>query len=250
MRDTHVSLGCDLLVFDLDGTLVDSETDLANAVNASLGSLGRPHLPQEQIVGFIGDGAATLVNRSLEATGGNIPDVAKPALDHFLSHYRQHLLDTTRTYPGVLEALTAIHAVSPLLPMAVLTNKPVNPSRSICDGLGLSPYFFANYGGNSFPMKKPHPAGLLSIVAEAASLRKRPVALTRTVMVGDSHVDVETARAAGVLSLGCLYGLSPTSLRASQPDSLAETPADWLPQLRRLLTPSPLAPASGAVSYH
>ncbi len=247
MPEPQEPLGCDLLVFDLDGTLVDSETDLANAVNASLVSLGRPPLPQRQIVSFIGEGAAVLVSRALEATGGNTPDVAQRALDHFILQYRQHLLDTTCAYPGVVEALQSICAVAPALPMAVLTNKPVNPSHSICDGLGLSPFFFANYGGNSFPTKKPNPAGLLTLVAEAASLRKRPVALARTVMVGDSHVDVETARAAGVLSLGCLYGLSPASLLASRPDGLAHTPADWLPQLYRLLTPSPLAQARGAL---
>lgn len=176
-----------------------------------------------------------LVSRALKATGGYTPELADSAMRAFIGHYRQHLLDTTVTYPGVREALQAIRDAEPELPMAVLTNKPVNPSRSICDGLELSHFFFANYGGNSFPTKKPEPTGLRTLISEAAQLSARYVRPERTVMVGDSHVDVETARAAGVRSLGCLYGLSPASLLAAQPDAMAQTPTDWLPQLRVLL---------------
>lgn len=250
MPEVQEPLDCDLLVFDLDGTLVDSETDLANAVNASLATIHRPTLPQAQIVSFIGEGAAMLVDRSLEATGGRTPELADEALHRFIQHYRQHLLDTTRAYPGVVEALQSIRVANPALPMAVLTNKPVNPSHSICDGLSLSRYFFANYGGNSFATKKPDPAGLQALMAEAGRMRGRTVAPERTVMIGDSHVDIETARAAGVRSLGCLYGLSPATLRASNPDALAASPADWLPRLRSLMgaRPAPSAePQPGAL---
>lgn len=237
MPNTFVQHGlhCDLLVFDLDGTLVDSETDLANAVNASLHSLNRPLLTNSQIVSFIGEGAAALIERSLDATGGRTPELQEEALRLFITHYRQHLLDNTRAYPGVMEALQAIRAAAPSLPMAVLTNKPVNPSRLICDGLGLSRFLFANYGGNSFDTKKPDPAGLHTLMAEAAQLQGRAVNPACTVMVGDSHVDVQAARRAGVRSLGCLYGLSPDSLKAACPDAFATSPADWLPQLRHLL---------------
>lgn len=228
-------LNCDLLVFDLDGTLVNSETDLVNAVNASLQFLNRPILPQSQVVSFVGEGAAVLIERALNASGSCTSELQDVALAFFLIHYRQHLLDNTHAYPGVMEGLEAILAASPSLPMAVLTNKPVNPSRLICDGLGLSPFFFANYGGNSFATKKPDPAGLHTLAAEAARVQGRPVDMARIVMVGDSHVDVETARRAGVRSLGCLYGLSPTTLRSACPDALAASPADWLPQLRRIL---------------
>lgn len=231
----------DLLVFDLDGTLVDSETDLADAVNASLIALKRQSLPHKQVVGYIGDGAATLVSRALEASGGTDPKLAEGTLHRFIQYYRQHLLDNTRPYSGVVEALQAIQVYSPTTPMAVLTNKPVRPSRAICDGLDLSRFFFANYGGDSFPTKKPDPYGLRLVMAEAERLYGRAVDPARTVMVGDSHVDVETARAAGVRSLGCLYGLSPQTLLASKPGALAQTPADWLPQLRHLMasaTPS------------
>lgn len=229
-------LNCDLLVFDLDGTLVDSETDLANAVNGSLESLNRLALPHSQIVSFIGDGAGPLIERSLDAGGGRTPRLQEEALSRFIAHYREHLLDSTRAYPGVVEALNAIRTAAPSLPMAVLTNKPVNPSRAICDGLTLSRFFFANYGGNSFANKKPDPEGLHTLMAQAERLLGRPVDPARTIMVGDSHVDVETARAAGIRSLGCTYGLSPASLKASHPDALATAPAEWLPQLRLLLS--------------
>ena len=143
------------------------------------------------------------------------------ALDWFIDYYRVHKLDYTYVYPGVLESLTAIRDRHPTLPMAVLTNKPVHPSRAICKHFGLDHFFFANYGGNSFPTKKPHPEGLLSLIAAA---RTTPA---ETVMIGDSHVDAETARAAGARSLGCTYGLSPESLAAAHPDRTVDHPHAW-----------------------
>jgi phosphoglycolate phosphatase len=225
-----------LLVFDLDGTLIDSSLDLCKSVNAALAHVGRPALPNALIASYIGDGAAMLVRRALgdpndldsqSPTAANT--IFQQAFDFFLGYYRVHKLDSTQAYPGVLEALTAIRERHPNLPMAVLTNKPVSPSREICTALGLAPFFFQNYGGNSFPTKKPDPEGLLTLIAEANQLRAtaEPIAPANTVMIGDSDVDVLTARRAGACSLGCTFGLAPHALALAQPDLLADHPSDW-----------------------
>jgi phosphoglycolate phosphatase len=105
--------------------------------------------------------------------------------------------------------------------MAVLTNKPIGPSQAICDALGLSPYFFRIYGGNSFSTKKPDPQGLKALIREAG------VDPFETVMIGDSEIDVQTARSAGGWALGCRFGLSPHTLDAAEPDCLVDSAFDW-----------------------
>jgi phosphoglycolate phosphatase len=225
-----------LLIFDLDGTLVDSQIDLANSINATLTHYGKPELPPKTIATYIGDGASTLVRRAL-AHAHLIHDQPDPhddefieeALAWFIAYYRIHKLDFTYVYPGVLDALSAIRQRHPALPMAVLTNKPVMPSRAICEHFGLDRFFFQNYGGNSFPTKKPHPQGILALIAEASALRPAEPKITpiETVMIGDSHVDVETARACGAISLGCSYGLSPATLSAASPDVTVSQASDW-----------------------
>ena len=222
-----------LLVFDLDGTLIDSSLDLCNSVNAALTHVGKPVLPNALIASYIGDGAAMLVRRALGDPGdldSLTPDedhLFHRAFDFFLSYYRIHKLDNTRVYAGVLEALNTIRAAHSSLPMAVLTNKPVNPSRDICTALDLAPFFFQNYGGNSFPTKKPDPAGLLTLIAEAGTLTASTISPEETVMIGDSDVDVLTARRAGARSVGCTFGLAPHSLAAAQPDLSVEHPSEW-----------------------
>ena len=231
-----------LVVFDLDGTLIDSSEDLCASVNAALAHIGRRSLSPDAITGFIGDGAASLVRRALAATGHEIPG-PHAAADHeilfdrtfrfFLEFYREHKLDTTTAYPGVLKSLQTMHERRPDLLMAVLTNKPVNPSRVICEALGLSPFFFAIYGGNSFATKKPAPEGLLTLIEEARGLLSskgmaaEDLASDGVVMVGDAPPDVLAARACGALSLGCLHGLAPDALLATKPDLIARTPDDW-----------------------
>ncbi len=225
-----------LLVFDLDGTLVDSQLDLANSINATLNHFGKPELPLATVAAYIGDGAAMLVRRALAHSHliASEPDphddaFVEQALSWFLAYYRIHKLDHTYVYPGVLDALTAIRQRHLTLAMAVLTNKPIAPSHAICDHLGLSPFFFQIYGGNSFPTKKPDPMGLLQLIAEASSLdpSQPPIERHETVMLGDSHVDIETARAAGTYSLGCAYGLSPKTLAAANPDQTVEHARQW-----------------------
>ena len=221
-----------LLVFDLDGTLIDSRADLCASVNATLRHFNRPMLPDEVIASFIGDGASMLVRRSLGDPADE--EFVSNAVEYFLGYYRVHKLDHTYVYDGVfevLEKLVAKHGKSgrprssPGQRMAILSNKPVAPSKEICDELQLRKYFFQIYGGNSFPTKKPDPQGLLTLIAEA---RVRP---EETLMIGDSDVDILTARAIGAWTLGCKFGLSPHTLEYAQPDCLVDEPRDWLAAL-------------------
>ncbi len=227
-----------LVVFDLDGTLIDSRIDLCNSVNATLTHLGKPTLPEAVIAGYIGDGVSMLIRRALGDPSGDIHDeeYVNEALTFFLSYYRVHKLDYTYVYPGVIEALETIREMLPHLPMAVLTNKPVNPSRDICTHFGLNRFFFQNYGGNSFHTKKPDPLGLITLIEEANILDPTQPLITpaTTIMIGDSDVDILTARNCGARSIGCTFGLAPHTLAAAQPDQLAHSPADW-PALLGLL---------------
>jgi phosphoglycolate phosphatase len=219
-----------LIVFDLDGTLIDSRVDLCNSVNATLAHLGKPTLPEAVISGYIGDGASMLVRRAIGDPEGDSTDeqYVTEALTFFLDYYRIHKLDHTYVYPGVLESLEMICTASPKILMAVLTNKPVHPSRDICSHFGLSRFFFQNYGGNSFHTKKPAPHGLETLIDEASTLAGHTITPTETVMVGDTDIDVLTARNCGARSIGCTFGLKPHSLFDAPPDHLAHTPADWL----------------------
>src|ERR1051326_5981581 len=197
-----------LLIFDLDGTLVDSRMDLANSVNAMLRHYERPELPTDVIGSYIGNGAPMLVRRSL----GDPDDenFVQDALLYFMAWYREHKLDHTYVHEGIKESLDAIRASRNGRPvkMAVLSNKPVGPSRAIVEVLGLGVYFFRVYGGNSFHTKKPDPTGVEALREEAEA---RP---EETVLIGDSDVDVITARNAGTFSLGVTYGLAPHTLRS------------------------------------
>ena len=217
-----------LLVFDLDGTLIDSAQDLCNSVNATLENFGRPHLSDEIIAGYIGNGALMLVRRAFATDDGKEPgeELLAESYKFFLDYYREHKLDYTYAYDGVLEALDALHKVHdqldvPARAMAVLTNKPVRPAQAICEALGLAPYFLRIYGGNSFSTKKPDPEGLLALMKDAGATPEQ------TVMIGDSQVDVLTARNAGAWCIGCTFGLAPGSLEAIPPDVLVDSPADW-----------------------
>jgi phosphoglycolate phosphatase len=227
-----------LLVFDMDGTLIDSQIDLANSINAMLAHLGKPELPHAVLLGYIGDGATMLVRRALGDPEGDVHDeeYVNAALEFFLAHYRVHKVDFTYVYAGVTEALAAIRAARPGIAMAVLTNKPVGVSREICAHFGLDRFFFQVYGGNSFHTKKPDPAGLLTLMAEASALDGAGAAITpgETVMIGDSDVDILTARNCGARAIGCSYGLSPHSLAAAAPDAVVATPAELPAALRRV----------------
>lgn len=216
-----------LLVFDLDGTLIDSAQDLCNSVNATLTHFGRARLTDATIAGYIGNGALTLVRRAFDTDGGSIADDQLGlAYNFFLEYYREHKLDFTYAYDGVLESLSALRTVhdepgSASRAMAVLTNKPVGPARVICQALGLAPYFINIYGGNSFATKKPDPEGMFALMREANATPEE------TVMIGDSHVDVQTARNAGAWCIGCTFGLQPHTLDVVPPDILVDSPLGW-----------------------
>jgi phosphoglycolate phosphatase len=226
-----------LLVFDLDGTLIDSAQDLCNSVNATLAHFGLKHLEDSEIAGFIGNGALMLIRRALARESGSEVDeeFLQTAYMFFLDYYRTHKLDFTYAYDGVLEALQALKDLSYLDKMkklgkqphtlAVLTNKPVRPARDICAALGLAPYFLHIYGGNSFSTKKPNPEGLLTLMADCGATPEE------TVLIGDSQVDVQTARNAGAWAIGCTFGLAPETLETNQPDVLVDSPKDWIAAL-------------------
>src|SRR5258707_5038799 len=210
-----------LLIFDLDGTLVDSRIDLANSVNAMLRHYKKPELPSDLIASYIGTGAPVLVRRSL----GDPDDetFVQEALLYFMAYYREHKLDTTYVYDGIKEALDLLghvqnDGVASKMKMAVLSNKPVGPSKAIVEALGLGQYFFQVYGGNSFHTKKPDPAGVEALLAESGAR------VEETVIIGDSDVDIITARNAGAYSVGVTYGLAPHTLEDAPPDVLIDKP--------------------------
>ncbi len=210
-----------LLIFDLDGTLIDSRLDLVHSVNAALRHLGRPELPDDQIASYVGDGAPTLIRRTL-GTEANDEALVRKGLEYFLSYYREHKLDHTRVYDGVKEALQAVrHSRNGLQrKMAVLSNKPVVPSRAIVESLGLGDFFVKVYGGNSFATKKPDPEGAQTI------LRETGAAAEETLLIGDSGVDVATGRNAGLWTCGVTYGFAPHTLEQDPADVIIDTPKE------------------------
>jgi phosphoglycolate phosphatase len=193
-------------LFDLDGTLIDSKLDLVNSVNFMLLEMQREVLPLATVASYIGHGAPRLV---ADALG---PDTAeadrKRGLEIFLAYYTEHNLDATRAYPGVVEGLQSLQD----RPMAVLTNKPAKMSVEILEALGLHKYFRAVYGGDSFEKKKPDPAGALAI------LKNLGVNPRESAMVGDSDVDIKTARNAGMFAIGVNYGFGQHDRQAQPAD--------------------------------
>jgi phosphoglycolate phosphatase len=213
-----------LLVFDLDGTLIDSRLDLIHSVNAMLRHFERPELDGDVIASYVGDGAPALVQRALVHRDGSEDDEAfiRSALEYFLGYYRLHKLDHTTVYEGIPETLAALARASNGVQreMAVLSNKPVRPSQDIVQALGLGDYFVRIYGGNSFPTKKPDPLGVRTLLEETG------VQAAEALMIGDSSVDVLTGRNAGLWTCGVAYGFAPHSLEEVTPDVLVEKPRE------------------------
>jgi len=252
-----------LLVFDLDGTLIDSRLDLIHSVNATLRHFGRPELAGDIIASYVGDGAPVLVRRALAGQAGNGVDEAmfREALEYFLGYYRLHKLDHTTVYDGIPETLAALagdpcgaaapagrqsdalfgspspgsgsltsngradKSVRHMRLMAVLSNKPVRPSQDIVKALGLGDYFVRVYGGNSFPTKKPDPLGVRTLLEETG------VAAEEALIIGDSSIDVLTGRNAGLWACGVTYGFAPHTLEEVMPDVVLDRPRE----LRELL---------------
>ena len=201
-----------LLIFDLDGTLIDSKLDLVHSVNATRAMLDLAPISDDVVASYVGNGAPILIRRALGPSASEAE--VQRALQYFLAYYREHMLDHTHLYPGVQDALDRLHEAG--TKMAVLTNKPVRFSRSLVEGLGLAQHFFQVYGGNSFEQKKPHPIGIETLLEETGLARDR------TIMVGDSGVDIRTARNANVKACGVTYGFQPEGFLEDPPDLLVD----------------------------
>ncbi len=195
-----------LVIFDLDGTLVDSKEDLALSVNAMRERMGLPAVRHDVIASYVGHGVTTLVRRALGAEASD--EKIEKGMIIFLDYYREHMLDHTTLYPGVRGALEQLGGRT----LAVLTNKPVRFSREMLERLGLAPLFTAIYGGNSFPQKKPDPMGVERLMADTGARERQ------TLMVGDSDTDVLTGRNAGVWTCGVTYGFGAHTLEEAPPD--------------------------------
>jgi phosphoglycolate phosphatase len=208
-----------LLVFDLDGTLIDSRHDLADAANALIAERGGAPLPVDRITAMVGEGAALLVRRALTAAG--LDADVEEALPRFLVLYGDRLLVQTRLYDGTRHALETLAARANL---AILTNKPQQPTERILDGLDVARFFRWVIGGDTAHGRKPDPAGLRHLIATAGT---RAAA---TVMIGDSVIDLRTARAAGVRLALVRYGFGfPTTAgHASEDDLIVDGPEQLL----------------------
>ena len=207
-----------LIIFDLDGTLIDSSKDLAISMNATREHFGLLPLDPNLIFSFVGNGAYMLVRRALAPDATE--ELVQEALAFFLKFYRSHALEYTQLYPHIRETLEKLTAAGHKL--AVLTNKPQRISFDIIAALGLKDCFFRIYGGDSLSAKKPDPVGILTLVRETGS------SAADTVMVGDSAVDVQTARNAFVKSCGVSWGFQPETFQNNPPDMLVENASDLL----------------------
>jgi phosphoglycolate phosphatase len=211
------------LVFDLDGTLIDSRRDITTAINRTRATFGLPPLALEQVVRMVGEGARVLIER---AFNGEIPpESLDAALARYLEHYRQVCLDETRPYPGIEEMLAALAAVYPL---ALLSNKGEELSRIVLNGLGLDRWFREVLGGDSLPTRKPDPAGL-RLLADRLG-----VPLGELLLVGDTRIDAETARAAGCAFALVEWGFPrPPGIEELAADLKVAKAADLVAALRR-----------------
>jgi phosphoglycolate phosphatase len=192
-------------------------------MNATREHVGMPPLDPALIYSYVGNGAATLVRRAL---GSGAPEeLVQNALAFFLKFYRAHALEHTKLYPGVGQVIETLAAEGHTL--AVLTNKPVRISTDIIAALKLSGFFLRVYGGDSFPQKKPDPIGITTLRQEANA------GASDTLMVGDSGVDVETARNAGVRSCGVAWGFQPEAFETYAPNYLIHSASELLSVVRK-----------------
>ena len=183
-----------LIAFDLDGTLIDSHRDLAESANQLIVELGGKPLPEEAIGRMVGEGAALLVKRALDAAGLDHPT---SALSRFLEIYDTRLVNHTRVYDGILDAL---HLARRQARLGVLTNKPLGPTKKLLDAFAISDLFECVIGGDGPYPRKPNPEGLFAMMTSTG------VARERTLLVGDSSIDYETAQRASVRCCIVAYG--------------------------------------------
>lgn len=228
--------GLDAVVFDLDGTLIDSAPEIAGALNALLGELGLPALAPERVRDMIGDGSAVLVARGLEAAAGAPaqPSDHAAALSRFLEIYEGWPADPAQVYPGVPETLDRLLAAG--LRLGLCTNKPGRVTRAVLAALGLAPRFAAVAGGDSLPFRKPDPRHLAHVLDALGA------APARAAMVGDNAHDVAAARGLGVAAVAVSYGYPRMPVGALGADAVVDRFADLPDALARL----PLSGGRGA----
>jgi len=202
------------LIFDLDGTLVDTKADLAAATNFMLSALELPTLTIAQVERLVGEGARVLVEHAL---GPQRAHLVSRGFALFIEYYTAHLLDQTQPYAGIVELLAAAHGQG--IALSVLTNKPESPSRAILIGLGLVDFFGTLIGGDTLPMRKPDPQGVRYLQQLTG------IDLAATLLIGDSRIDVETGRAAGVTTCGVTWGFDAEGMRACAPQFVVDSPA-------------------------
>ena len=213
-----------VVVFDLDGTLLDTAEDLAAALNHALAALGRPAVPPDSVRGLIGHGGKALLRKGLEATGGGSDALVEENYPVLLEHYSRHICDATRPYPGLDAALQAIEAAGARV--AVCTNKAEGLTRALFGALGWHDRFAAVVGGDTLPFRKPDPAPLREAVARAGG--------GRAVLVGDSITDADTARAAGVPFVAVSFGFRDRPLEALGADAVIDRYEDLMDALYAL----------------
>lgn len=202
----------ELFIFDLDGTLIDSKRDIVEAVNAARAQMGLAGLAPETIASYVGNGAPVLMQKAMGVNATQA--MVSEALARFLDYYHRNPLVYTELYPGVREALDGLAEKGKKL--AVLTNKPEVITNQIVEGLKLNNHFFRCYGGDSLLERKPDPLGIEKLMEECGATT------AETLMVGDSYVDIRTARNARVAACGVSYGFQPESLLADPPDFMID----------------------------
>ena len=215
------------VAFDLDGTLIDSRADIAAAVNHVLRSFDLAEIDVATVSQYVGEGARVLIERAL---GPGRQALVERGFERFVVYYDRHLLDATRPYPGIPEALAAL--ADDGVALSVLTNKPVAMTRAILAGLDLAPRFVAVLGGDSLPVRKPDPTGLAQLRALTATPREQML------LVGDSDIDVRTARAAHVAFCGVTWGFGSDAVRAANAEHLIDHPEELVALVRPASTSS------------
>jgi len=215
-----------LIIFDLDGTLIDSLDDLTDATNHMLASLGRKAVNRDRVRGFVGQGARRLAERAMPNA---VPEEIEIGLAIFLAYNEEHIVDKTRLYPGVMETLASLREAG--MTLAVVSNKNVALCRKVLSTLGAEDFFATVVGADSLPLRKPSPEPLLMV------LREFGVAPEHAVMVGDSINDIAAGKAASMVTIGCSYGYGDMAEIAD-----ADYRIDAVPELLE----APLFPGIGA----
>jgi phosphoglycolate phosphatase len=218
------------VIFDLDGTLVDTGPDLTAALNHSLVSIGRAPVAPDRVAHLVGHGARRLIERGLEEQGGGSDAEVNAAFPLFMAYYAENICVGSTPYPGVLTALDALREAD--VTMAICTNKPVAMSEALLRALGLERYFAANLGGDSLTIRKPDPEHLFATIRAA---RGDPA---RTVFVGDSIVDTDTGYAAGIPVVAVSFGFADRPVQDLGAAAVIHHFDELLPTLSALTMPA------------